>query len=442
MGQVMKMPETSTPRESIIEKMNGMRSGDANWKDGRTWSLVYYAGEEIYGLLKDAYTMFMSENGLNPMAFPSLKQFENEVVAMTADMLGGDSDVAGTMTSGGTESILLVVRTARDWARAEKPHIAKPEMILPVTAHPAFEKAAKYFDVTPVRIPIRDDFRADVAAAREVINENTIMMVGSAPCYPYGVVDPIGELAETAQARGLWFHVDCCLGGFMLPFVRKLGYPVPDFDFRVPGVASISADIHKYGYAAKGASTILYRNKDLRRYQFTVFTEFPGGVYISPTMAGTRPGGAIAAAWAVMNHLGEEGYLKLARKVMDTTRELMDGVRSIPELYILGEPHMSVFAFASDEIDVYALGDAMEARGWFLDRQQNPASLHMMVTPAHEHISEKYASDLRDAVKDVLSGKFKSDGGSAAMYGMMASIPDRGMIEGFVLDLMDNLTTL
>ncbi|MEW6622212.1 MAG: aspartate aminotransferase family protein [Bacillota bacterium] len=442
MGQVMKMPETSTPRESIIEKMNGMRSGDANWKDGRTWSLVYYAGEEIYGLLKDAYTMFMSENGLNPMAFPSLKQFENEVVAMTADMLGGDSDVAGTMTSGGTESILLVVRTARDWARAEKPHIAKPEMILPVTAHPAFEKAAKYFDVTPVRIPIRDDFRADVAAAREAINENTIMMVGSAPCYPYGVVDPIGELAETAQARGLWFHVDSCLGGFMLPFVRKLGYPVPDFDFRVPGVASISADIHKYGYAAKGASTILYRNKDLRRYQFTVFTEFPGGVYISPTMAGTRPGGAIAAAWAVMKHLGEEGYLKLARKVMDTTRELMDGVRSIPELYILGEPHMSVFAFASDEIDVYALGDAMEARGWFLDRQQNPASLHMMVTPAHEHIAEKYVGDLRDAVKDVLSGKFKSDGGSAAMYGMMASIPDRGMIKTFVLDLMDNLTTL
>ncbi|MHB8919036.1 MAG: pyridoxal phosphate-dependent decarboxylase family protein, partial [Desulfocucumaceae bacterium] len=409
----MRLPARGTPGDKLLKDMSDIRSQDANWKDGRTWSLVYYAGEEIYQFLKEAYTMFFSENGLNVGAFPSLRKFESEVVAMTADMLGGGPEVAGSMTSCGTESILMAIKTYRDMARAEQPEITAPELLMPETAHPAFEKAAHYFDVKPVRIPVRSDFRADVAAMEAAINNNTILMVGSAPAYPHGVIDPIEKLASLALERGIGFHVDSCLGGFLLPFVRKLGYPVPEFDFRVPGVTSMSADVHKYGFAAKGASTVLYRDKDMRRHQFFVYTDWSGGIYASPTMTGTRPGGAIAAAWAIMNHLGEEGYLRLASVIMKTAKKLMEGVNSIPGLYLLGQPDMSVFAFSSDTIDIYALGDAMDARGWHLDRQQKPPCLHLMVTPAHEKAADQFLSDLRDCTLALAENPTSAPGGSA-----------------------------
>ena len=434
---LMKIPARGIPGDELLREMGELRAGDANWKDGRTWSLVYYAGEEIYSFLKEAYTMFFSENALNPGAFPSLRKFESEVIAMTAGMLGGGPEVAGSMTSCGTESILMAVKTYRDMARAERPEIKNPEILMPETAHPAFQKAAHYFDVTPVRIPVKSDFRADVEAMGEAINGSTIVMVGSAPAYPHGVVDPIPELAALALERGAGFHVDGCLGGFLLPFVRKLGYPVPDFDFGVPGVTSISADVHKYGFAAKGASTILYRDKDIRRHQYFVYTEWSGGIYASPTMTGTRPGGAIAAAWAIMNHLGEEGYMRLAGAIMKTAKKLVEGINSIPGLYVLGRPAMSVFAFTSDSLDIYALGDEMDSRGWRLDRQQRPSCLHMMVTPAHEKIADIFLSDLKEAALAVARNESGMTGGTAAMYGLMGTLPDRGMVASFVLDYMD-----
>ncbi len=438
----VKLPAGGTPAEQVLRQMGDLRVHDANWREGRTWSLVYYPGEEIYDFLKKAYTMFMSENGLNLAAFPSLRKFETEVVAMTADMLGGGPEAAGTMTSCGTESIIMAVKTYRDKARAERPEITRPEMILPETAHPAFEKAAHYLDVRPVRIPVGPDFRADVGAVRKAISENTILIVGSAPAYPHGVIDPIGDLAALAAERGIGCHVDSCLGGFLLPFIRKLGYPVPDFDFRVPGVTSISADVHKYGFAAKGASTIIYRDKSLRLHQFYIYTEWSGGIYAHPTMTGTRPGGAIAAAWAIMNHLGEEGYLRLADNIMKTSKKLMEGINSIPGLYILGRPDMSVFAFTSDTMDIYALGDAMDARGWHLDRQQRPPCLHMMVTPAHEKIADQFISDLGECALAVAEKKSAAPGGTAAMYGMMGTLPDRGVIKDFVLNFMDDLMSV
>jgi sphinganine-1-phosphate aldolase len=477
---MMPLPLNRTPADQVLGRMRQAREHDARWHDGRVWSLVYHADDEVTDLLKEAYTLFFSENGLNPMAFPSLRQFETEVVTMTASLLGGNDETAGNMTAGGTESILMAVKTARDWARAEWPAVTAPEMVLPQTAHPAFHKAGHYFGVKPVVIPVGPDLRADVAAAEAAVTRNTILLVGSAPAYPYGVVDPIADLAGIAQEKGLLCHADACVGGFMLPFVRKLGYPVPDFDFRVPGVTSMSADLHKYAYAAKGASVILYRNRDLRRYQFHVYTDWPGGIYASPGMPGTRPGGPIAAAWAILNYLGEEGYLALTDTVMKTVRKLQDGIRAIPELKILGEPVMSIMAIASDRLNVFEIGDEMALRGWTLDRQQFPPSLHVTVTPAHAQVADQFLADLDQVVKLVgkpsrarlsrslqvrlaqmaarvlpprlmsrLTRRSSGSGGealgaggrSAAMYGMMATLPNRGDLHEVVLDLLDQLTS-
>lgn len=422
-------------RQAVLDQMRKLRTEDARWKEGRTFSLVYHAGEEITSLVADAYTMFMSENGLSPLAFPSLRQFEGEVVAMAAELFHGAPDAAGTMTSGGSESILMAVKTARDRFRSEK-GITAPEMVIPISAHPALEKAAHYFGVKAVHCEVGPDFRADVRQMESLITANTVLLVGSAPSYPQGVIDPIEEIAALAQQRGLSCHVDACLGGFMLPFAKKLGRAIPRFDFEIPGVTSLSADVHKYGFAAKGASVLLHRNKELRRHQFFTYSEWPGGLYVSPSMTGTRPGGAIAAAWAILKHLGEEGYLALAGRILATTDRLREGVRAIPELRVLGEPAMSVFSFTSDQLDVYALGDAMQARGWALDRQQRPASLHVMITPAHEPVVDAFLSDLRACVDSLASGAPAPDG-SAAMYGMIGAVPDVAQREGFLLEMMD-----
>ncbi len=475
-----RLPEQGMASETVLDRMRELRQRDADWRSGRTWSLVYHAGDAVTELLKDAYTMFISENGLNPMAFPSLKTFEAEVVSMTSALLGGDADTAGNMTSGGTESILMAVKTSREWARTRSPGIHTPEMILPASAHPAFEKAAHYFDVKSVRIPILGNFRADVQAARAAITGNTILLVGSAPSYPQGVIDPISELASVAQEHDLLFHVDACVGGFMLPFVRRLGYPVPDFDFGVPGVTSISVDLHKYAYAAKGASVILYRNKSLRRHQFFASTDWSGGIYASPTMTGTRPGGSIAAAWAVLNHLGEEGYLAIADSVMKTVTILRDGISAIDGISVLGDPVMSVLAIGSDQLNIYEVGDELTIRGWHMDRQQHPPSLHLTVTHAHAQVVDQFLLDLAQAVAQVkrfsltklsnaakvglvraaarllpakwmsaLASRSSSVTGlegtdvptrSAAMYGMMASLPNKGDLDELVLGVLDSLT--
>ncbi|WIG98539.1 aminotransferase class V-fold PLP-dependent enzyme [Myxococcus sp. SDU36] len=434
MPKTPRLTSQGMSHQDVLAKMRELRAEDANWKEGRTWSLVYNAGEDIRRLLADAYTEFMSENGLSPLAFPSLRTFEAEVLAIAAELFQGET-AAGTMTSGGTESILMAVKTARDFARAEK-GITAPEMVLPASVHPAFQKAAHYFGVKPVNVPIAADFRADVEAMRAAVGPNTVLVVGSAPAYPHGVVDPIPELAAMAQEQGVLFHVDACLGGFLLPFARRLGHDVPPFDFTVPGVTSLSADLHKYGYAAKGASLVLYRTPELRRHQFFTYADWCGGIYASPSMAGTRPGGAIAAAWAILKYLGEDGYLKLAGTVLDTARTLREGIAAVPGLKLLGAPKLSVFAFSSDSLDVYALGDAMEARGWKLDRQMGPPALHLMVTPAHAKVAEPFLADLRACAGSLANGEPAPEG-SAAMYGMLGAMPDRREAADFIRQFMD-----
>ena len=316
---------------------------EARWKEGFVSGAVYHGDQEHIEFLNRAYAINSQANPLHSDLWPSNTKYEAEVVAMTADMLGarqaaahGD-EVCGVVSSGGTESILLAMKTYRDQARAQR-RIRRPNMVLPTTAHAAFEKACQYFGIRLRHVPVGHDCRADVARTRRAIDRNTIVVVGSAPSFPHGAVDPIEQLSELARARGIGFHTDACLGGFVLPWAAKLGYPVPAFDFRLPGVTSISADTHKYGYAAKGTSVVLYRSAALRHFQFYKTTDWPGGLYFSPTFAGSRPGALSAACWAALLSMGEQGYLNATRRILETAAEIRRGVEAIPELQVLGDP--------------------------------------------------------------------------------------------------------
>jgi len=395
----MPFPEKGIPREVLLAKMRERKRADADWRGGRTFSLVYPAGEDVDAMLRDAAELYLFENALNPFRFPSLRQMEDDVIALAGDLLHAGEGAGGAMTSGGTESILMAVKTARERGRAER-GVTRPDMVVPFSAHPAFAKASHYLGIELKQVPLRPDFRADVSAAEKLIGDDTVLVVGSAPNYPFGVIDPIPELAALAAARGVAFHTDACLGGFLLPFLEGLGEPVPPFDFRVPGVSTLSADVHKYGYCIKGASVILHRDKThLNRHQLFLFDRWPGGTYGSFAMAGARPSAPIAAAWAILHHLGREGYQRLARAIRDTTRKLRDGIDAIPGLRVIGDPAMSVFAFGSDTLDVFAVGDRMDQKGWHLDRQKGPDALHLMVSPLHAQIADVFLADLREAAR-------------------------------------------
>lgn len=435
---MLKFPNEGSDLKTIYSNMDELKIKDGNWKEGKTWSLVYYAGEEITKVAEEAYLKFFHANALNPTVFNSLRQFENHILSMAADLFHGGEETAGSLTSGGSESILMAVKTYRDEARALHPEIREPEMILPVSAHASFEKAAHYFGVKAVHIPLTDEYKADLKAIEQAITPNTILIVGSAPAYPQGIVDPIAQMGQLALKYGLRFHVDACLGGFILPFIKDIGYRVPDFDFSVPGVSSISADLHKYGFAAKGVSVILYRNSTLRRYQYFAYADWPGGLFVSPSATGTRPGGAIASAYAVLNYLGRQGYQKLARTVMDITGQLQKGITEIPGLFILGKPEAGVFAFGSDSINIHALADKLEEKGWVIDQQTNPDCLHFMVTPAHENAAESFLKDLKTAAAEVKSNPEASSGSSAALYGMKAALPPE-RTEEYLLDSLNKL---
>ena len=431
-----RIPEKAHPKEELLKTLRAYREGDAKFRDGRTWSLVYFAGDEFNDTLKQAHNLFFSENALNPMAFKSLKRMEHEVVAMSASMLHAPEQACGTMTTGGTESILMAVKAYRD--RAKKRH---PEIVAPETAHVAFEKAAHYFGVKLRKAPIGRDFRADVAEMRRLVNRNTVALVGSAPQYPQGVVDPIEEIAALAREKKLPLHVDACIGGFVLPWVERLGHDVPPWDFRVPGVTSISADLHKYGYAAKGASVVVYRDMSYLKHQFFVSTDWSGGIYASPTMPGTRSGGSIAAAWAAMHAMGEAGYLAHTERAMQATKNLRAGIDAVSGVEVLGSPHCTLFSYGAnaDDVSLYAVGDQLEDRGWSIDRQQHPASIHCTVTSNHLPIVDEYVRDLAQAVAYVRQHPEVKSRGNAAMYGMMAKIPMRGMVKQGVLKVMEQM---
>ncbi len=428
-------PAKGRAKEAVLAQLNELSRGDADWRGGHLFGYVYHPGDETSELVAEAHRIFVHTNALSVSAFPSLRKMESDLLAMTADLLHGPECV-GSLTSGGTESILMTMLAAREWGMREgRP--APVEVIAPISAHPAFDKAAHYLGIKLVRTPVAADLRADVAAIRAAITPSTVLLVGSAPGFPHGVIDPIGEIAALAQEKNLLCHVDACLGGFMLPFVEKLGEPLPLFDFRVPGVTSMSADLHKYGYAAKGVSAVLYRTRELRRGQFFATTEWPGGVYASPTAAGARGGAPIASAWAAIQSLGMEGFVSLAREAMAATKTIQATIRAETGLRLLGEPAMTVFAFTADDADIFALGDALDARGWHLDRQQHPPSLHLSVSPRHAGIADEFALALKAAHKET-QGLPPPDSGLAALYGMMGTISDRDSLKEFALSFLES----
>ncbi|KAG4162998.1 hypothetical protein ERO13_D01G100300v2 [Gossypium hirsutum] len=427
----------------VIEEMKDVKSNDADWK-GKCSGTVYIGGSESEGhfsLINEASSMFAHTNPLHLDVFQSVARFEAEVVAMTADLLGSKEkasggQVCGNMTSGGTESILLAVKTSRDYMKAKK-GITRPEMIIAESAHSAYDKAAQYFNIKLRRVPVNKEFKADVKAIRKQINRKTILIVGSAPGYPHGIIDPIEELGKLADSYGICLHVDLCLGGFVLPFARKLGYPILPFDFTVRGVTSISADVHKYGLAPKGTSVVLYRNHDIRKHQFVAVTEWSGGLYVSPTIAGSRPGGVIAGAWAAMMSLGQQGYLENTRKIMEVSKMIQKGIKEIPELFIIGNPDMTIVAFGSAVLDIFEVNDIMSGKGWHLNALQRPNSIHICVTLQHVPVVDAFLQDLREAVQTVKENPGPISGGLAPIYGAAGKMPDRGMVQDLLVNYMD-----
>jgi glutamate/tyrosine decarboxylase-like PLP-dependent enzyme len=438
----MKFPEKGMGSETLFEKLSEYKLSDGRWKEGRTFSLVYYAGEDITAVAERAYFEFFHANALNPFVFGSLKNLETEIISMAADLFHGDENTVGSLTSGGSESLLMAVKTYRDEARRLKPHITEPEVILPITAHASLEKAAHYLGVKIVHAETDADYRVDVKKVEEAITENTILLLGSAPQYPQGIVDPIKQLGELALKYGLRLHVDSCLGGFALPFLKELGADIPPFDFAVPGVTSLSADLHKYAFAAKGVSLILYKNKDIRRFQYFTYSDWPGGLFVSPSATGTRPGGAIASAWAVLHYIGREGYIKIQSQIRRITQQFIKGVSEIDGLHILGNPQAGVFAIGSDKLNVHALADILERKGWTIDQQTNPDCLHFMITPAHEGVADEFLCDLAESVQTLKSAPEEFSGGSVALYGMSAAIPDRVQVNEFILETYNRFMTL
>lgn len=468
-------PSNATPVNDLLNEVTAKRIKDIDWRKGRAFCLIYHPGDEREEGIKQIFNQYYADNALNPTATPSIVELETETVSMCADLFHGDEQVCGNVTTGGTESILLAVKTARDWAKQHRPHITQPHVVIPESAHPAFMKAFHYFNIDFTVTKTSKDFSADIAATEAAIASNTILLVGSAPAYPYGVMDPIVDIAALAKRKNLLCHVDACIGGFILPFIKEAGYAIPPFDFEVDGVTSLSADVHKYGYAPKGASVVLYKNHELRRFQFSLYTKWAGGIYGSPTMTGTRAGSNIAAAWGALRSIGREGYLEMAKATMDTTERIKKAIQSIDELEIMGETNMCIIAFKSSKMDVFMLADVLNKKGWHFERQQLPPTLHFTINYIHKDVVEEFIADLKASVAEVREKRLQQMGNKlqsslvkglstllpegtiaklqqnakpdldnenkAAMYGMMGALAGTGDLDKIVLDFLDNIYT-
>lgn len=405
------------PAQDVLEEMESMRTRDVRWRDGRAFTLAYNAGPEVLALAEEAYRRFSGENALNTDAFPSLRRMQNEVVSHGLAWVHGDADAAGFMTSGGTESLILTVRSALKRAEREGRDVSHANVVLPASAHAAFEKAADYFGVENRRIPVRPDWRADTDAMLAAVDSDTVLLVGSAPGYPQGVIDDIGPLASAAAERRINCHVDACMGGVTLTYMERAGEQVPAWDFRVEGVTSISIDLHKYGYSSKGAGLLLHRNKFLRADQTFVTDNWLGGVYGSSGILGTKSGGPIAAAWAVLHHLGDDGYERLTMSARRTALRIATHVEADPALELRARPDSTLLCFGvSDELrhDVFALADILNSKGWYVDKQSPPKSIHLTVNAVHETVADSFLADLDHAVES-LDGSAGSSGNYASV---------------------------
>jgi sphinganine-1-phosphate aldolase len=444
-GVYRGLPEHGRPRAEVLSELAQIAAEeDAFWETGKCSGTMYCGDHEHYRFLNEAFGRFAHVNALQRDMCPSMTKFEGEIIAMTLDVLGAgavtDGSPAGLVTTGGTGSILHAVLAYRDWARSER-GITAPNLIKPETGHPAFDKACHLFGVELRRAPVDPvTTQVDVQWVADHIDDQTIAVIGSACNYGYGTIDPIEELSELVLQRGTGLHVDSCLGGFILPFGRRLGYDIPVYDFQLPGVTSISADTHKYGYSFKGSSVVAFRNRELRNAQYFYLTDWSGGKYCSPGIEGSRSGGLLAATWAAMVSLGWDGYLRYAREIFDTSARMQAAVRSHPELRILGQPTF-LFSFTSDEFVVYHVNDFMRLRGWRFNGQQYPNALHMAVTRPQTQpgVADTFAADLAEAVA-YGSEHAAEPAASGAIYGgviggMTSEADD--FIRAVMADMMD-----
>lgn len=401
------MQQKGMPHEEVMKELMNFTEHDVDWRTGKVMTGLYDPGKNAHELAVEAYTRFLPQNALYVNMYPSIGKLEKDVVTSVTEMLRGDDEVVGNMTSGGTESILMAIKTARDWARENRPQIKEPEMVLPVSAHPAFLKAAHYFGLKVVQTELDlNDYRADIQSFENALNSNTVVAVGSAPNFSHGSIDPIKEMSEIAADQNILFHVDGCVGGIYLSILRRMGEPLRDFDFSLPGVTSISADLHKYGYTPKNASVILYRNRDLRKHAWFVCSSTTEYVVINPTAQSTRTGGPFAAAWAMLRFLGEEGFREIVRSSQEATKVMIEGINSIEGIEVLGEPDMCMFTMASEQVNVFEVDDEMSLLGWKMIPQfacgGSPANLHVSLSHANVPYVDKYVADLKNVVEKLL----------------------------------------
>ncbi len=403
------LPSHGRDWATLREEMSSMREGDLDWRHGRHGAYVWYADDELEHVLVEAFGMFMVENGLGIRAFHSIGRMEREVLETVQGLLHAPEGAAGVFTSGGTESIFLAMHAMREWARATLPGVGKPTIVAPHSAHPALNKSAHYLGLDVIRVPAGPDHRVDPADLERAITPDTIGLYVSAPSYSLGLIDPIPEVAALARERGLWLHVDACVGGILSPAVRRIGYDVPSFDFSNEGVSSISADLHKSGYAAKPASTVTFRTAELREFARYRFSDWPSGGYSSYTFTGSRPGGAIAAAWAAFQFLGEAGYERLAASAMRTKERMIEGLTKIPGVVVHGTPELWAFAFGADDIEPGKVSALMASRGWVNGITTHPPGIHVMPTPVHEPFADEFVAAVARCFAEV-----RASGGPAA----------------------------
>ncbi|CAG8606629.1 25032_t:CDS:2 [Gigaspora margarita] len=436
----LALPDVGFDDQQIKEELLRYQTMQSiNWEEGRVSGGIYNGSRELSKLTSEAYTMFSVSNPLHPDVFPGIRKMDAEIVAMVLNLYNAPNDAGGTTTSGGTESIIMACKAYRDWAKSEK-GITEPEMVVPDTIHAAFDKAAGYLKIKLTHVPLDPvTLRVDTKAVRRAINKNTIMIAGSAPNYPHGIIDDIPTLAEIADKYKIGMHVDCCLGSFIVPFLEEAGYPAQPFDFRIKGVTSISCDTHKYGFAPKGSSVIMYRTKTLRRYQYFFAPDWAGGIYASPSMAGSRSGAILAACWTAMMKMGKSGYIDSTRKIVGCAKKIEAGIRKMNDLFVCGKPLVSVVAFGSKTLNIYDINDKMSKKGWNLNALQNPPAVHIACTMLTVLSADQFLMDLKECVNEVKSNPEKSTDGSAAIYGLAATLPDKSIVNDIASGFLDAL---
>ncbi|XP_057704375.1 sphingosine-1-phosphate lyase 1 isoform X2 [Corythoichthys intestinalis] len=441
MSYTKKLPSKGLSQKQVLEKISEYQTlNEVKWQSGCVSGAVYWGDDTLTKLLVKVYGDFAWSNPLHPDIFPGVRKMEAEVVRMSCTLFNGGPSSCGTVTSGGTESILMACKAYRDMAYERG--VKYPEILAPVSVHAAFDKAAHYFGMKLVHIPLNKiTMQVDVKAMKRAINKNTAMLVCSAPQFPHGIIDPIEEVGKLAVRYSLPFHVDACLGGFLIVFMAKAGYSLAPFDFRVKGVTSISADTHKYGYAPKGSSVVLYSDKKYRHYQYFVAPDWQGGIYASPSIAGSRPGGIVAACWATMMHMGENGYVDATRKIISVARKIKTEIRRMKGVFVFGNPEVSVVAIGSNDFDIFRLSNALTSKGWNLNTLQYPSSIHICCTVLHTQpgVVERFISDVREQVAIILKNPKEKTTGMGAIYGMAQSIPDRSMVTEISRGFLDCL---